>query len=151
MNLLQKAKALATDISQEALSTASHGIYHKIKMLENENNYQAYAPFSSLGNYFTKQENHVVMDRTLAAHVHFRYQNLIMDPPPEISAFDIIFCRNVMIYFDGAAKQKVLRKFYDALRPGGYLIIGFYDTMMALMDESMFQLAYPEAKIFKKV
>jgi chemotaxis protein methyltransferase CheR len=56
-----------------------------------------------------------------------------------------------MIYFDAVAKVKLLNKFYDALNPGGYFIIGFFDTMTHLMDSKKFKPADEEAKIFQKV
>jgi len=149
--LAKRVRAVATDINQDALRTAQEGSYHKIKMIENENNYREYAPFGDFHAFCSRHENHVLMNPSLTSHVSFHYQNLIMDNAPSPGLFDVIFCRNVMIYFDQQAKQKVLRKFYDALKPGGYLIIGFYDTMMALMDETMFRLANAEAKIFQRI
>jgi len=57
----------------------------------------------------------------------------------------------VMIYFDSIAKQRLLDKFHASLNPGGFLIIGFFDTMNHLIDERKFDLADEAAKIFKKV
>ena len=59
--------------------------------------------------------------------------------------------RNVMIYFDNAAKLKILERFYESLNPGGYFIVGFFDTMSHLMEESKFKLVDESVKIFQKV
>jgi chemotaxis protein methyltransferase CheR len=55
-----------------------------------------------------------------------------------------------MIYFDTIAKTKLLDRFYEALNPGGIFIIGFFDTMMLLMDNKKFELVDEGAKIFRK-
>jgi chemotaxis protein methyltransferase CheR len=55
-----------------------------------------------------------------------------------------------VIYFDSIAKKKVLSKFYDSLNPGGYLIIGFFDTMGYLIDNNQFKLVDEQAKIFQR-
>ncbi len=52
-----------------------------------------------------------------------------MEPFPFRSRFDLIFCRNVMIYFDQQTKNNLIKKFYDILKPGGYLFIGHSETV----------------------
>lgn len=147
-NLFHKAKAIATDINQEAIGTAAKGIYHKVKMSENEANYREYTSKGDLARYYATDEKNIIMDQKLVSHANFTYHNLISDPV--YGEFDIIFCRNVMIYFDHKAKEKLMEKFYRALKPGGYFIIGFYDTMLSLVDDKQFSLINAEAKIFRK-
>lgn len=148
-HLLQKAKGLATDMNKDAIAEAMRGTYHKIKMIANENNYREYIIGGDFTKYYTREDQHAKMDPKLIAHVNFNYHNLITDPI--FGQFDIIFCRNVMIYFDNRAKSKLLDKFHAALKPGGYFIIGFYDTLLSLVDEKRFNLVDPNAKIFQKV
>jgi chemotaxis protein methyltransferase CheR len=145
-----KAKAFASDINQDALETARKGIYHKIKMVENENNYKQYNPFGNFGQYYTHVHDtrDATMQPALIDHVNFSYHNLINDTAK--GSFDIIFCRNVMIYFDNPAKTKLLDKFYEVLKPGGLFIIGFYDSMTHLMDQDKFTELDQGAKIFIK-
>jgi chemotaxis protein methyltransferase CheR len=150
VGLLSRTSALATDISQNALEDARKGVYHKIKMIENEKNfkeYNAFAPFAK--HYQPIDGKHVKMHERLVQHVSFQSHNLISDTFN--GKYDVILCRNVMIYFDTAAKKKLLRKFYDSLSPGGYFIIGFYDTMLPLIEEKLFSLVDSEAKIFQKI
>jgi chemotaxis protein methyltransferase CheR len=150
-NLMRKATALATDFNKDALAEAQKGEYHKIKMIENETNYRQFNPTGDMTRYYTTVDGkHVVMDPALVGHATFKYHNLVNDPVPG-QKFDIIFCRNVMIYFDTIAKHKLLDKFHASLNPGGFLIIGFFDTMNHLIDEHKFNLADEAAKIFKKV
>jgi chemotaxis protein methyltransferase CheR len=147
--LKNKAKALATDFNRNAIQEAEQGVYHKIKMLENESNYREFNAQCDFTKYYSTDGKSAKMNPQLIEHVTFEYQNLITDPFP--SGFDIIFCRNVMIYFDSIAKKKILAKFYESLNPGGYFIIGFFDTMGYLMDNDKFKLVDEEAKIFQRI
>jgi len=147
-HLQTKAKALATDINQASIKEAQEGSYHKIKMIENESNYREFNNFHQFGNYYSSDGKHVTMSHDLIKHVTFQYHNLTSDPFP--GSFDIIFCRNVMIYFDNPAKQKLVEKFYNALNPGGYFIIGYFDTLINLIDNKKFIPGDSESRIFKK-
>lgn len=147
--MMARTKALATDFNKNAIEEAKQGIYHKIKMIENESNYREFNPSGSFEQYYNSDGKHAAMHKELIRHTTFSYQNLITDPFQ--SGFDVIFCRNVMIYFDGQAKTKLLKKFYDALNPGGYFIIGFFDTMSHMIDNDKFRLVDDQAKIFQKV
>lgn len=146
---LARTTAMATDISQNAVEEAKKGVYHKIKMIENEKNFKEYNPFAPFANYYQPIDGkHVKMHDRLIQHVTFQCHNLISDKFDD--KYDIILCRNVMIYFDTAAKKALLRKFHDSLNPGGYFIIGFYDTMLPMIEEKLFTLVDAEAKIFQK-
>ncbi len=141
--------ALATDISNQAMETAKNGEYHSMKMEEYEKNYKEFNPGSSLQKYFTKTGDTATMDSALISHVSFQHHNLIT--APFTGKYDIIFCRNVMIYFDNDAKIKLFEKFYTALNPGGLFIIGFYDAVLPLVDEKKFKVLDMDAKIFQRV
>ena len=143
-----KAIAYCTDINQHAINEAKAGIYHKIKMIENENNYRQYNPLGNFQQYLYSEGTSVKMNGGIIEHCKFAYHNLVTDGYP--SGVDMIFCRNVMIYFDNPAKLKILTRFHESLNPGGYLIIGFFDTMSHLMDNDKFELVNEEAKIFQK-
>jgi chemotaxis protein methyltransferase CheR len=149
INMLERSEALATDFNKDAIEEARKGIYHKIKMIENEANYLAFNPFVNFTRYYTSNGKYAQMDLELIKHATFDYHNLITDSFHQ--SFDIIFCRNVMIYFDSMAKSKLLDKFYGALNPNGLLIIGFFDTMGQLIDSNRFQLVDEEAKIFRRL
>lgn len=149
LRLQELTAAYCTDINIAAMDEAQRGVYHKIKMIENERNYKEYNLYGDFAKYYVPVGVNVQMDISLINHATFAYQNLITDNFP--SGFDIIFCRNVMIYFDNLAKMKLLEKFYTALNPGGLFIIGFFDTMGHLMDDRHFKLIDERAKIFQKV
>lgn len=140
--------AWATDISKQAIQVARGGEYHRMKLDEYEKNYSAYRPMCSLSMYYEPLADTIVFQRGIIDHVTFDYHNLITDPFTR--KFDIIFCRNVMIYFDNTAKVKLFDKFYNALTPGGLMIIGFYDAVLPLIDEKKFSVLDIDAKIFQK-
>jgi chemotaxis protein methyltransferase CheR len=148
--LLSKSKALATDINQTAIKEAQEGRYHTLKMPENEKNFKEYNAFADFKQYYKTEEDqkNVVMDPELVTHVSFGFHNLTCDSVAD--AYDLILCRNVMIYFDTPAKNKFMEKFYQALKPGGYFAIGFYDTMLSIMNHHKLELVDEEAKIFQK-
>lgn len=143
-----KVKAVATDINQVAMDQAASGRYHKIKMIENETNFRSYNTFSDFAKYYTTEGTDAIMIDSLKNYATYQYHNLINDPIT--NTYDIILCRNVMIYFDNNAKVKLLDKFYDALNPGGLFVIGFYDTMLSWVNYTKFELVDEEAKIFRK-
>ena len=64
--------------------------------------------------------------------------------------FDVIFCRNVLIYFDGPAKDKVMQKLYTALKPGGFFIVGFLDSLLSYLPEEKFEYYDLKQRIFRK-
>jgi chemotaxis protein methyltransferase CheR len=148
LGFLSKTKAWATDINQDAIETAKKGEYHKIKKIENERNFHEYNRLGKFEQYFTDGATSVTMNPELIKHVEFGYHNLITDPVAK--KFDIILCRNVMIYFDTPAKRNLVQKFYNALNPTGLFVIGFYDTMLTIIDQKLFTFEDEEAKIFRK-
>lgn len=144
-----QVKALATDISNQAMEVARRGEYHQAKLDEYEQNYRQYRPGGTIKTYLTENSNTPRMDPGLIKHVNFEYHNLITSP--FTGTYDIIFCRNVMIYFDTNAKVKLFKKFHDVLAPGGLFIIGFYDAVLPMVNTSMFRIFDADAKIFQKV
>jgi chemotaxis protein methyltransferase CheR len=146
--LQYKARALATDLNQASIRTAKEGKYHISVMDEYNRNYAVYKRVHTLEKYYAVEGEYVCLDTRLNKHAAYRHHNLIMEKMPQ--KFDIIFCRNVMIYFDMAAKLKLLEVFYQCLNEGGLLIIGFYDALLPLMDHKKFEIYDLNAKIFRK-
>jgi len=144
-----RARSVASDFNRDALEEAKAGVYHKIKMIENEKNYRSYSGAVDFSKYYKATGTDASMDLGLVRQVTFEYRNLITDEFER--GFDIIFCRNVMIYFDAIAKVRMLEKFHNALKPKGLLIIGFFDTMSHLIDNQQFRLVDEQAKIFQKL
>ena len=107
---------LAADIDQGAISIAQRANYRKAQLLN--------VPKEYLAKYFTTRDAGVTYDvnADIKRRVSFKRMNMIEDPFG--GNFDIILCRNVVIYFTAETKDKLYHKFYDALAPGGYFLVG---------------------------
>lgn len=119
---LWDSKILATDISSQALETAARGVY--------ENTSLATLPAHWRLNYFRRldPQRSVLADR-IRSEIIYRRFNLMDGQFPFKKKFHVIFCRNVMIYFDSQTRDELVRKFYDMTEPGGYLFIGHSETL----------------------
>lgn len=123
---------LATDISANAMEKAQNATYH-------EDSLKNLDP-SWIRKYFVSQGGTYQLKPEIRKEVLFKHFNL-MDPIPYHKRFDLIFCRNVMIYFDQITKNNLVNKFYDAIKPGGYLFIGHSETIQR--DQSPFKYIQP--------
>ncbi len=110
-------RILATDISTNVLTEAQRGIYAREKL--------ANLPSSWQQKYFRKYDaqNEILTDR-IRGEVIFNRMNLVDSGFPFKRKLHVIFCRNVMIYFDGETKDRLVERMYDATESGGYLFIG---------------------------
>jgi chemotaxis protein methyltransferase CheR len=136
-----KPTILATDISQKCLAHGSRGIFSD-KCLSN-------IPQHMIRQYFQKGqgkwEEHVRVKESVRNLVRFDRFNLLKDPLPQAS-FDIIFCRNVMIYFDNPTKEFVVCNLCRVLKQNGYFIIGGAESLSGLNHE----LKYIEPSVYRK-
>jgi chemotaxis protein methyltransferase CheR len=119
---LWDTKVLATDISVQALAIAEKGVYSEEGVQD--------LPAIWKASYFHKmdQQNFQVVNK-LKAEVVFRVFNLMDGVFPFKKKFHVIFCRNVMIYFDHKTKMQLIDKFYDLTESGGYLFIGHTESI----------------------
>jgi len=119
---LWDTRVLATDISQNALRAAKEAVYDEDSLKNLSSAWKS--------KYFVKtaQEGIYSVSPAIKSNVIFQTFNL-MDPIRFRLKFDVIFCRNVMIYFDQNTKDALIQRFYDATAPGGYLLIGHSETI----------------------
>lgn len=115
-------RVLATDISQNALKAATEGVYDEESLSD--------LPPDWKKKYFqrTPEPGVYKVADSLKNNVIFKTFNL-MDPIRFRLKFDVIFCRNVMIYFDQPTKDALVQRFYNATAPGGYLFIGHSESL----------------------
>ena len=134
-------KIMATDISTRVLKIAAGGVYP----IEKTKNISS----SILRKYFQqgqgKWDGYVRIKKEIGDMIDFSRFNL-METPPSNQEFDIIFCRNVMIYFDKPTQASVVSKFYNCLDNGGYLFIGHSESLTGL--EHAFK--YIEPSVYRK-
>lgn len=117
-------RLLATDIDRASLERAQKAVYH-------EQEIRAVPPHLR-ARWFRRTEDGWQLDRRITERVRFATHNMLEDPMP--GDMDLILCRNVVIYFTDEAKDRLYRRFYDSLRPGGYLFTGGTETIFAARD-----------------
>lgn len=134
-----KRQLIASDISTKVLATCKEGVYPKT----------AIAPLpAEWKNKYLKavdKDNFAIVP-TLKSQVLFKRLNLMDKDYHMKQKFDVIFCRNVMIYFDSETRNKLINRFYDMLAPGGYLFIGHSETV----DKTKSKFKYVAPAIYRK-
>jgi chemotaxis protein methyltransferase CheR len=136
---LWDTKVLATDISERVLENAKKGIY--------KNNDIGILPDEWVSGYFKKLDGEKsVVSEKIKNEVIFRNFNLNNPRFPFKRKFHVIFCRNVMIYFDFQAKKSLINRFYDFMEDGGYLLIGHSES---LGDENI-KFRYEAPSVYRK-
>ena len=117
---------VATDLSTEILSKATAGIYTQFEV-------QRGLPIQLLLKYFKKNGDLWQIDAGVRSMVSYRHYNLL-DAFTPLGAFDIVFCRNVLIYFDQPTKSDILRRLSKQMPPDGALFLGGAESVMGLTD-----------------
>lgn len=137
-----KIEQIGTDICRKALDRAKAGRYSQLEVNRG-------MPAQLLLRYFDKRGLEWELKESIRSMVDFREMNLNA-PWPRLPQFDIVFVRNVMIYFDVPAKQKILSGIYDLLRPDGYMFLGAAETTLNL-DERFVRVPANRAGCYKPV
>jgi len=121
-----QVQMLGTDISYEILDQAKQGIYSQFEV-------QRGLPIQLLMKYFMQDDDKWIIKDEIKKLVEYKYFNLL-DDMTSLGKFDIIFCRNVLIYFDPETKGKVLDKMAKQLEPDGFLFLGGAETVMNITE-----------------
>ncbi len=117
---------LASDISAEALDVARAGRYSKSEVGRGLSEEQ-------LHRYFYHRGDTWIVKEPVRRLVQFRQFNLLHSPA-DLGAFDIIFCRNVLIYFDEATRKRICRALCGILQEGGWLVLGAAESLQGIDD-----------------
>ncbi len=121
-----RVEIVATDLSHEVLEKAKSGMYSQFEV-------QRGLPIQMLVNYFKQTGEVWQLNPDIRAMVQFRSLNLLQDFS-SLGVFDVIFCRNVLIYFDQPTKAAVFRNLAKTAEPDGYLFLGAAETVVGLTD-----------------
>jgi chemotaxis protein methyltransferase CheR len=117
-----RVMVLGTDIDRKVLRTAHRAVYTKRPV--------EHVPPQLLARYFVQTDNTWQVVQEITKHVQFRQINLVdKHEMRNMRDFDVIFCRNTLIYFNDASRRQVLNHFYDALRPGGLIFLGHSESV----------------------
>ncbi|RAW00021.1 CheR family methyltransferase [Pseudochryseolinea flava] len=148
-NLLDKSLLYATDINPAVLEKVRAGIFPLAQMKQYSENYIASGGKKDFSSYYTAQYNAAKFDETLGKKIVLATHNLVSDG--SFNEFQLILCRNVMIYFDKPLQDRALRLFYESLEMLGYLALGSKETLKFTDISAMFRQVENREKIWKKV
>ncbi|MDI6735428.1 MAG: CheR family methyltransferase [bacterium] len=128
--LMWDVEIFASDVSTKALKTAQEGVYSKWSLRSTDRSY--------IEKYFIQDDKKYALKDEIKKAVNFEYFNLIREPFPLSKMgdyWDIIFCRNVTIYFKHESTKRVISNFYNSLQKEGYLFIGASESLYHISNE----------------
>jgi len=128
-----RVEILASDINYSVLRTAQEGTYSETQM--------AAVDYGFRLRYFDKVGDRYAVKKALKELVHFDFHNLKTEYLPQRN--DVIFCRNVMMYFDEAEQKRLIEKFYRCLNSNGYLFVGHAESLLGLTKK--FQMVHKDS------
>ncbi len=149
MGILENARIIATDIDDQILERAKSGVYTQKNMEINEKNYVRFRGKNELNKYFEARNGLAYMDKSLVRDVSWRRHDLVNGIV--FNKFDIVLCRNVMIYFNQNLQNEVLKKLHESLFKYGYLAIGSKESLIWCEIANKFIVVNNEEKIYKKI
>lgn len=137
-----KFKILATDIDTNVLKKAQNGVYPISKILEIPDEYQAYIVRGT-----EKANGWFKIRDQIHSYITYKQHNLIDKDYPSDEIFDVIFCRNVLIYFERKTISQLMEKFHKSIQSDGFFFIGHSESIQG--NQQLFETLRPA--IFKKV
>lgn len=147
-NLLHRSVIYATDINQRSLQIAREGIYPLGHMKTFTTNYIKSGGSNSFSTYYKAKYDSILLDKSLRQNVVFAPHNLTTDK--SFNEFQLITCRNVLIYFNKDLQNKVINLFYESLCPFGFLGFGNKESLLFSDRRKSFDEVDRKEKIFMK-
>ena len=147
--LYDRARIYATDINEVVLHRARSGIFPLDKMQEYTQNYLRAGGTRSFSEYYTALYDGALFNSTLTRNVVFSQHNLVTDG--SFAEFNVIVCRNVMIYFDRKLQNRVHGLFFDSLARFGVLALGNKETLKFSDYEDKYEALDTREKIYRRV
>lgn len=143
-----RAQIYATDFNEMILEKAKAGIYPMDLIREYTSNYQKAGGKRSFSDYYTADYENVLIKQSLRDKVLFSSHNLVTDGV--FGEMNLIFCRNVLIYFDKELQNRVFNLFYESLCPGGFLCLGSKESLKFSDVADRFEPVSEREKIYRK-
>ena len=144
--LYDRTQIYATDLSSRALDQAKQGVYSADVINQCVTNYLSAGGKGRFEEYYRAAYDHFAMRESLRRRILFFQHNLVSDHV--FAEMHIIFCRNVLIYFEPALRDRVVRKFTQSLRPGGFLCLGSSERL-APAYEGQFSVFNERERIYR--
>jgi chemotaxis protein methyltransferase CheR len=146
--LLDRSIIYATDINQKSLETARQGIYSISNMKAYTSNYIKAGGTNSFSEYYQAKYGSVLLDKSLRQNIVFSPHNLTTDN--SFNEFQLITCRNVLIYFNQQLQDHVINLFYESLCPFGFLGLGNKESLLFSTRKNSFEEIDRKEKIYMK-
>ena len=146
--LLDRSVIYATDINQKALHAAKAGIFSLDLMQKYTTNYQKSGGKNAFSDYYVAKYDSALLDKSLRENIVFSPHNLAVDT--SFNEFQLILCRNVLIYFNQGLQNKVISLFYESLCPFGILGLGSKESLLFSDKQKRFGDVDNREKIFIK-
>jgi len=147
--LLERTRIYATDINAAVLQQARAGIFPLNRMQEYTENYIRAGGKRSFSEYYTAKYDGALFSPSLTRNTVFSQHNLVTDR--SFAEFTIIFCRNVLIYFDRDLQDRVHTLFYDSLVMLGILALGSKESLRFSQYEPCYEKLHPRERLYRKV
>lgn len=147
-DLYDNCKIFATDFNSESLKKAQRGLFPLSKMKQYTENYYAAGGKNSFSDYYHIKDDHIQLEKRLSRNITFAKHNLMVDNV--FGQFNLILCRNVLIYFGQKLQRRVVTLFKDSLMPLGYLCLGTHETIDQAKNSNDFQVLFDNEKIYRK-
>ena len=147
--LLERTRIYATDINDAVLKQARAGIFPLNRMQEYTENYIRAGGKRSFSEYYTAKYDGALFSPSLSRNIVFSQHNLVTDR--SFAEFTVIFCRNVLIYFDRALQDRVHSLFYDSLVMFGILALGSKESLRFSQYEPCYEKLHPREKLYRKI
>jgi chemotaxis protein methyltransferase CheR len=147
--LLDRARIYATDINDSVLKQAKSGIFPLNRMQEYTENYIKAGGERSFSEYYTAMYDGALFSPSLTRNTVFSQHNLVTDR--SFSEFHMVFCRNVLIYFDRTLQDRVHSVFYDSLVMLGILALGSKESLRFSQYEDCYEMLHVKERIYRKV
>ncbi|MEA1917956.1 MAG: CheR family methyltransferase, partial [Campylobacterota bacterium] len=148
LNMLDKSIIYATDFNRVVIENAKAGLFSNKSYKKGLENSKKLDIGLNFNNYVTKNGNFVTINDNIKDKTLFFQHNLATDKT--FNEFDIIVCKNVIIYFDDELQKRVFKLFYDSLKFGGYLVLGKSEALHVAFT-TKFKKSKNDCKIFQKV
>jgi chemotaxis protein methyltransferase CheR len=146
--LYDRATIFATDLNEAVLEKAKEGIYALKDIRQYTTNYQKAGGARPFADYYHAQYESAIMNQSLKRNVTFASHNLVTDGV--FGEMHLIFCRNVLIYFDKTLQNRVLGLFAESLNYGGFLCLGSKETLQFSNVAEHFKVIDEREKIYQK-
>lgn len=146
--LYERATIFATDFNEPVLDKAREGIYALKDIRQYTTNYQQSGGSRSFADYYHAQYESAIMDQSLKKNITFASHNLVTDGV--FGEMHLIFCRNVLIYFDKTLQNRVLGLFSESLNHGSFLCLGTKETLEFSQVATHFKAIDERARIYQK-